>query len=82
MTRKRCCKLLMADWISRNEANRIMRETPGSTNIDKLCAEALRRIMVPPTLGATQSFEDLSNAFYLASCDLAKASVSIRTNHK
>lgn len=35
MTRKRCRKLLMANGLSRNEATRIMRILPVTTNRDK-----------------------------------------------
>lgn len=39
MTRKRCCKLLMACGATRNEANRVMRvmyAVPNLTNYDRL----------------------------------------------
>ena len=36
MTRKRCCKLLMACGATRNEANRVMRAAFGCTNRGKL----------------------------------------------
>lgn len=39
MTRKRCCKLLMACGVTRNEANRVMRvrcAVPPLTNYDRL----------------------------------------------
>lgn len=36
MTRKRCCKLLMACGANRNEANRVMRAAFGLTNRGKL----------------------------------------------
>ena len=36
MTRKRCCKLLMACGAARNEANRVMRAASGLTNWGKL----------------------------------------------
>lgn len=56
MTRKRCCKLLMACGATRNEVNRVMRASFGLTNRGKfffalpqlLCSQALRSGTIVP----------------------------------
>ena len=62
MTRKRCCKLLMARGFSRNEANRILRTAPCPTNEDKLTAAVLRKTSLT-FLRAARAVDVLLNSF-------------------
>lgn len=82
MTRKRCCKLLMGRGVSRNEANRIMRTTPGATNEDKLLATESFRHVISMLQQMSQATNDLCRAILQLAYDFAKASVSIRTIYK
>lgn len=53
MTRKRCCKLLMACGATRNEANqamRIVRKVPNLTNWEGPCSLALPPLLYRQTL--------------------------------